>query len=208
MITASLDDFDKYGRTKYVQSAMRRAYIEAEGPYSDFTEQLYSDIDKVIYALQAGRHSLQDDGEDRLTEEILRSLKQLGYTATHDGKSGGHVDFSVALGEHCWMAEAKKDGDYKEGLLQLTTRYVQQSGNYAHDAAGLLFYLVRTRDAKGVLERWKSELTAQNITHRDCNTNTLAIYSDHPLEGSGTDLHVRTMVVALFHEPKDRSGRR
>lgn len=207
MIIAGIEEFEKYGRSKEVKETMRRAYIKAEGSYTDFTDQLYADVDKIIYGLQAGRHGLQEDCEDRLTEEILRSLKLLGYTATHDGKSGGHVDFSVLLGEHCWMAEAKKDGDYKEGLLQLTTRYVQPSGNYEHNAAGLLFYLVKTQNAKGVLDRWKAELAAKQIKHSDGGSNVLAMYSEHLLEGSGTKLNVRTMVVALFHDPKDRSGR-
>lgn len=207
MMIAGIEEFERYGRSKQVQAAMRRAYIEAEGAYTEFMDQLYADVDRIIYGLQSSRHGLQEDCEDRLTEEILRSLKQLGYSTTHDNKNGGHVDFSVLLGEHCWMAEAKKDGDYKEGLLQLTTRYVQQSGNYKHDAAGLLFYLVKTQNAKGVLDRWKADLAAKQIKHSDCANNVLAMYSEHSLDGSGTKLNVRTMVVALFHDPKDRSGR-
>jgi hypothetical protein len=41
----------------------------------------------------------------------------------------------------------------------------------------------------------------------DCSRNSLAFYSDHKLESSGTDFKVRTMGIALYHEPKDKSAR-
>ncbi|MBA3772494.1 MAG: hypothetical protein H0X13_08435 [Ramlibacter sp.] len=41
----------------------------------------------------------------------------------------------------------------------------------------------------------------------DCKRNPLPFYSDHKLESSGTDFKVRTMGVALYHKPKDKSAR-
>jgi hypothetical protein len=201
------EDLATYGKKKYVQAALRRARLSEEGTYSEFAKQLYEDIDNLIFDMQAGREIRQKDTEDRLTDDILRGLRRVGYTAIHDGKTGGHVDFSVFLGDHSWIGEAKKDGDFREGLLQLTTRYVPASGNYSHNEGGLVVYLIETCDARGALDRWKAALEADGHTCTDCGDNTLAIFSDHKLAGSGTTFKVRTMAVALFHSPTDRSGR-
>lgn len=201
------EDLATHGRKKHVQAALRRARLSEEGTYSEFAKQLYEDIDSLIYDMQAGREIRQKDTEDRLTDDILRGLGRLGYTAIHDGKTGGHVDFSVYLGDHSWIGEAKKDGDFREGLLQLTTRYVPASGNYSHNEGGLVVYLIGTGDARGALDRWKSALEADGLNCTDCGSNALAIFSDHKLAGPGTNFKVRTMAVALFHSPIDRSGR-
>lgn len=122
--------------------------------------------------------------------------------------TGGHVDLSVQLGEHAWIAEAKKDGNFDQALLQLTTRYAQASGNFTHDNAGLIFYMVKTADAMASLNGWRSRVAAAGHACSDCDRNPLAFTSTHKLPGPGTDLTVRTMAVALFHQPQDRSGRR
>ena len=91
--------------------------------------------------------------------------------------------------------------------MQLTSRYVQASGNYAHDQAGLLFYLIETPDALGRLNGWRSKLTEDGSVAEDCSKNSLAFYSTHKLAGSGTKLKVRTMGVSLYHKPLDKSAR-
>lgn len=202
------EDLERYGLKKSVQAMIRRERLKEGGSYAEFSTQLYEDIDSLIFDMQAGREIRQNDSEDRLTADILGGLKRLGYFATHDSKSGGHVDLSVLLGEHSWIGEAKKDGVLREGLLQLTTRYVSASGNFLHNEGGLIAYLVETSDARGVLDRWKTMLEAEGHTCVDCGKNLLAIFSDHKLTGSGTPFKVRTMAVALFHSPSDRSGRK
>ncbi|XJC73326.1 hypothetical protein ACHFCA_21470 [Delftia tsuruhatensis] len=150
----------------------------------------------------------QKDGEDRITTDILSKLKVDGYQATHDSKTGGHVDLSIRLGdEHSWIGEAKKDGNFKEGFLQLTSRYVQASGNFAHNHGGILLYLVKTPDAKSRLTGWRQTVESEGATCEDCAKNVLAFYSTHKLAGSGTDLKIRTMAVALYHKPLDKSAR-
>lgn len=133
MTQITLEDFNRYANRKTVAAAFRRLKISEEGTYQEFMEQLYDDIDESIYALQASRELRQNDGEDRISQDILIGLSRQGYLATHDGKTGGHVDLTVRLGDHSWIGEAKKDGNFQEGFLQLTTRYVQASGNFAHD---------------------------------------------------------------------------
>lgn len=207
MTQITLDQFQRFAGKKTVQAAIRRIRIGEEGTYEEFLEQLYEDIDDSIYALQATRELRQGDCEDRISQDILIGLNRHGYHATHDGKTGGHVDLSVKLGDHSWIGEAKKDGNFQEGFLQLTTRYVQASGNFSHDQGGLLFYLIQTSDALGKLNDWRTKLTADGHTCNDCNKNKLAFYSTHKLEGSGTNFTIRTMVVSLYHRPKDKSAR-
>lgn len=204
----TLEQFNRYAGKKNVQAALARARISEEGTYQEFVDQLYEDLDQTIYALQASREMRQEDSEDRITADILSRLNVVGYKATHDTKTGGHVDLSIRLGDdHSWIGEAKKDGNFEEGFLQLTTRYVQASGNYAHDQAGLLFYLIKTADALGKLNGWKGKISASGGVCEDCAKNKLAFYSTHTLEGSGTDLKVRSMAVALYQNPKDKSAR-
>jgi hypothetical protein len=207
MTQITLEQFQRFAGKKPVQAALRREWISEEGTYQDFIEQLYVDIDALIYALQASREIRQNDTEDRISQDILVGLNQHGYHATHDGKTGGHVDISVRLGEHSWIGEAKKDGNFHEGFLQLTTRYVQASGNYAHDHGGLLFYIIQSADALGKLNGWRTTLTNAGDTCLPCKKNKLAFFSTHKLEGSGTDLTIRTMIVSLYHRPQDKSAR-
>ncbi|WCM92867.1 hypothetical protein M5C99_21405 [Acidovorax sp. NCPPB 2350] len=204
----TLEQFNRYAGKKNVQAALARARISEEGTYQEFVDQLYEDIDQAIYGLQATREMRQEDSEDRITADILSRLSVIGYQATHDTKTGGHVDLSVRLGtDHSWIGEAKKDGNFQEGFLQLTSRYVQASGNFAHDQAGLLFYLIETPDALGKLNGWRQKITADGSLAADCAKNGLAFYSIHKLAGSGTNLKVRTMAVSLYHKPLDKSAR-
>lgn len=203
----TLTEFYRFASRKTVQAALWREHIGEEGTYEEFIEQLYRDIDAEVYALQASREMRQEDSEDRITLDILGGLNRHGYQATHDSKTGGHVDLSIRLGDHSWIGEAKKDGNFHEGYLQLTSRYVQASGNYAHNQGGLLLYLVKTADASGALKRWGAKLATDGASCVQCTKNILAFYSSHKLEGSGTNLMIRSMAVALYHRPLDKSAR-
>lgn len=203
----SLEEYYRYRPRPAVQASIRREMLGDGGTYQEFIKQLYTDIDACIYELQATRELRQKDGEDRITLDILFGLKRYGYNATHDSKTGGHVDLSVRLGTHSWIGEAKKDGSFHEGFLQLTSRYVQSSGNYAHDQGGLLFYMVKTADAVGTLNNWRTRLTNEGHACTACESNKLAFYSTHTLQGSGTEFKIRSMAVSLYHQPLDKSAR-
>jgi hypothetical protein len=203
----SLEDYYRYSPKPAVQAMIRREMLGEGGTYAEFIEQLYADIDESIHALQATRELRQEDSEDRISLDILVGLNRQGYHATHDSKTGGHVDLSVRLGSHSWIGEAKKDGNFYEGFLQLTTRYVQASGNYSHDQGALLFYMVNTADALHKLNTWRVQLTNDGHACTDCSKSKLAFYSTHKLEGSGTDFKIRSMAVSLYHRPLDKSAR-
>lgn len=208
MQSVSLRDFEKFSSDAYVQAALQRAKFRIGGAYQDFIRQLYIDLDAAIHSMQAGCELRQIDSEDRLSGEIICGLRQFGYTATADTKSGGHVDISIQIGKHSWIGEAKKDGAFDEGLLQLIDRYKPLSGNYSHNQGGLIFYLVKTKDAKGVLDRFRDKLVSNALVCSYCKSNPLAFYSEHTLIAAGTKFRVRTMCVALHFAPTDKSARR
>ena len=207
MTSLSLQDLERLLSKPAVQASLRRAKISEDGSYEEFVSQLYADIDQLIYQMQSGPELRQTDSEDRLSAEVLGGLRILGYDTVADSKTGGHVDLTVRMGEFSWIGEAKKDGNFYEGFLQLTTRYVPACGNFAHNQGGLIFYLVATPDARGKLTTWRNDLTSEGHVCLDCTRNTLAFYSNHKLESSGTDFKIRTMGVALYHKPKDKSAR-
>ena len=208
MNSISLHDYAALVGSPFLRASIRReGFGRGEGCYESFMDQLYADIDGHIYHMQSNRELRKGDSEDRLSADIIAGLKVQGYAATADTKTGGHVDISVTLGGYSWIGEAKKDGNFKEGFLQLTTRYVPASGNYAHNQGGLIFYMVESDNAEGRLNDWRSALTQNGHVCSDCKNNVLAFYSDHTLEGSGTSFKVRTMAVALHHGPKDKSAR-
>lgn len=207
MTVITLQDLERYATKRAVQATLRRVKISEEGTYDEFICQLYEDIDQLINRMQSGPELRQKDSEDRLSADILGGLSLLGYEAVADGKTGGHVDLSVKMGEFSWIGEAKKDGNFYEGFLQLTTRYVPAAGNFNHNQGGLIFYLITTPDARGKIVGWRDQLTSKGHACFDCARSQLAFYSDHKLESSGTNFKVRTMGVALYHSPKDKSAR-
>ncbi|MFP5270933.1 HEAT repeat domain-containing protein [Coleofasciculus sp.] len=177
----------------------------------DFIRGFYEDIDKVIYQIQENPELRQNDTEDRLTIDIVNQLRNFGYNASHDTKSGGHVDITVRKNGFLWLGEAKiyKDNNYLwEGFLQLTTRYSSGDSNQEH--GGLLIY-IRDEDASSIMEKWQNYLLEKSLadySFRHCHIRSLAFISTHRYERSGQAFHVRHIPVMLHFAPKDRSGRR
>ncbi|WP_446875408.1 HEAT repeat domain-containing protein [Phormidesmis sp. 146-35] len=177
----------------------------------DFIGQLYKDIDRVIYQIEKNPELRQQDGEDRLTIEIVGSLRSSGYRANHDCKIGGHVDLTVEQNDLIWLGEAKKykDNNYLwEGFLQLTTRY--STGDTNQNSGGLLIYIFN-EDAKSIMEKWQNYLLSKSLpdySYKPCELRNLAFISSHRHERSGALFHVRHMPVLFHFAPKDKSGRR
>lgn len=199
--------FESLTFPRSVEESIRRDFALKSDSYPRFMEQLYSDLDRAIQWLQQGPELRQNDTEVRLSAEILGQLRMVGYAATAETISGGHVDMSVSFGAHSWIGEAKKDSKFEEGLKQLTTRYRPASGNFSHNEGGLIFYLVKHDNALGRLNAWRERLERRGSTCTACTCNTLAFYSEHKLGGSGTSFKIRSMAVVLFHQPEDRSAR-
>jgi HEAT repeats/NACHT domain len=178
---------------------------------SDSIGQLYKDIDRVIYQIERNPELRQQDGEDRLTIEIVGSLRSSGYSANHDCKIGGHVDLTVEQDNLVWLGEAKiyQDNNYLwEGFLQLTTRY--STGDTNQNSGGLLIYIF-DENANSIMEKWQHYLLSKSLpdySYKPCKMRSLAFISSHRHERSGDLFHVRHMPVLLHFAPTDKSARR
>ncbi|MFN5049994.1 hypothetical protein [Roseateles sp.] len=203
----SLKDLERLQGRPVVRAAMRRELIrDGVATYGEFVDQLYEDIDAVIFNMQSAPELRQNDCEDRLSGDILHGLRQQGYKGYPDVKSGGHVDLTIELGPYTWFGEAKKDGNFDQGLLQLMSRYRPASGNFSHDQGGLIFYMVATPKARDVLNKWLAKLHRMGLNPWSCCKNRLAGFSVHENDATGMRVTVRTMAVALYFKPQDTSG--
>ncbi|WP_052915367.1 hypothetical protein [Pseudomonas brassicacearum] len=178
--------------------------------YEDFVNVLYKDLDAVLGGFQENPELLKKDGEDRLTIEIKRALRLLGYVATHDEKIGGHSDLVVRGKKDgfLWIGEAKIHSDYDylyKGFQQLTTRY--STGDANQDCGGMLIY-IKNNDAASVMAAWKAYLAKQpleNYTDAVCNERpNFVFFSVHKHDRSGTPFKVKHIGVILGFDPKDR----
>ena len=71
------------------ENFIRRNSVET---YPEFIEVLYDDIDIVINAIERNPELHADLQEDQITIQLVNMLRQWSYTASHDQKTGGHVD--------------------------------------------------------------------------------------------------------------------
>lgn len=203
----SLQDLENLGDLiPGVGNFARRLLCES---YEDFVEVLNDDLDSIIFGLQENPELLRKDSEDRLTTEIKRTLRLLGYQATHDEKIRGHSDLVVrGSRNYLWLGEAKIHSSYNylfQGFQQLTTRY--STGESNQSVGGLIVY-IRRNNAAGTMKTWRTRLKQQKLTEysdTDCTKRPgLAFHTTHKHQASGTAFHVRHMAVMLGFDPKDK----
>lgn len=194
----------------YLKNVIRRCAVET---YPEFIEVLYDDIDIVIDEIERNPELHSSLREDQITIQIVNMLRRSSYTASHDQKSGGHVDVTVESRwrSFVWLGEAKKQNGkayFNEGLLQLLNRYSQ--GSPGRDQGGLMLYLTKG-DAVKAMDTWKQALGID----KQCKTVTpcakrdgLAFFSTHNHPRSGRPYRIRHMGVMLHFAPNDRSARK
>ena len=178
--------------------------------YDEFIRVLYIDIDYCIAKIEEDPFVRRDDGEDRLTAELINMLNCKNYDVAHDEKVGGHSDIVVRhLAGYLWLGEAKIHKDYaylEKGFNQLCTRYAPGTPNA--DQGALIMY-IRVEDCASVVSEWRSRLRALDLpeyTDEDCpSRDVLAFYSQHKHEGSGRVMRVRHLAVKQHFDPKDRT---
>lgn len=178
--------------------------------YEDFVSVLYKDFDSILGGFQENPELLKADGEDRLSSEIKRSLRLLGYIATHDEKIGGHSDLVVRgkMPGFLWIGEAKIHSDYDylyKGFQQLTTRYT--TGDVNQDRGGMIIY-IKNNDARSVVVQWRAHLKKKTLidySDEDCSDRpNFVFHSVHKHDRSGTPFKVKHIGVILGFDPKDR----
>ncbi|WMU74628.1 hypothetical protein OQ483_09605 [Enterobacter bugandensis] len=179
--------------------------------YDKFIMMLYKDIEFILALIEKTASLRQDDGEDRLSIEIINILIGAGYLASHDQYINGHSDIVVSFNSFTWIGEAKIHSSYDylmEGFMQLCDRY--STGNEDDCEGGLIFY-IKGNNALEVVERWKADLITRNVpelkTFNCNNRKNLSFYSTHTHSKSGLPYKVRHFGVILGFNPTDKSAR-
>ncbi|WP_276641346.1 hypothetical protein [Siccibacter turicensis] len=179
--------------------------------YDSFIEMLYIDLEAVIKLLEQAAALRQNDGEDRLSSEIINILFGFGYQSSHDSFINGHSDIVVMYKKYTWIGEAKIHKDYNyllEGFKQLCTRY--SSGSEDDNQGALIFY-VKGNNALDVVKKWKTHLQKEkfeDLTFSDCTSRkSLSFFSTHKHDKSGLDYKVRHLAIILGFNPQDKSAK-
>jgi len=200
----ALDTIGAYCRRHGEDELLRTIEILHPDGSETFLKRLYKELSAVIDYLERTASLRQNDGEDRITIDIVMGLRQAGYIATHDEYSKGHADITVTQDSFKWLGEAKLHGSYDwllKGLKQLLGRYT--TGR--EDGSGLLIY-IKGSNALAVLNEWRRGLEVGN----ECNlkgteggdeAERLTFWSIHTHEGSGLEIRTKHLGVCLYHKP-------
>lgn len=203
-----------YGLNEHLDRLIE--HVAANDSADSFADAVERDIERVISGMETGAKVREDDGEDRLTDEIVLCLRQMGYKAERDADQNGNSDVSVRSkgDEFLWIGEAKIHNGYDylwEGFLQLTTRY--SSGTVGNCRGGMIIY-IRNLDARSVITNWAADLGARKFEDGNgvvCtpdSANPLRLTTTHRHKKSGIDYVVRHFGVVLHVGPEDRSARK
>ncbi|RAS31922.1 hypothetical protein [Paraburkholderia bryophila] len=213
----SFEDFMLMVKDNPVHRNMVRQHLVKT--YDEFIEIFSEILDYAITRLEENPQHHQNDNEDALTEKLVTSLKMAGYDATHGTAGGGSKDLTVKWKnpQWTWIGEAKKYkslNDVREGFLQLTTRY--RTANPLYTRGALIAYTFRPK-AAALLKEWMDEaanvakdknVLLDNFRVEDCSLRPqLAYNSFHDHVATGLPCQIRHIAVALYHLPKDKSGR-
>lgn len=188
-------------------NSIRRASVSS---YPQFIETLYVDLNNILLGMQENPELRKNDGEDRLTIEIVCNLRTLGYNASHDAKIGGHADILVrGKDNYIWIGEAKIHSGYDylfQGFQQLCTRY--STGDAGQDCGALIIY-IRNKNSSNVVAEWRQRITGyglDNLSLQDCAERPeFVFYSTHTHERTSTSFNVKHIGVSLYFDPKDHA---
>lgn len=184
----------------------RRKGVET---YEEFIEVLYDDITRIVAELERHRSSHGSDGEDRITIDICRTLKQWCYYVEHEANRSGNGDILVrSCGLYEWLGEAKIFTDLsvmQKAFLQLATRY---SGAATDHHGGIIAYIKRP-DASRLMSDWRDKLGELyvSMTFGKCmRRQGMAFSTCHLQQDTGMPLEIWHVGVALHSAPKDATG--
>jgi hypothetical protein len=172
-------------------------------------EQLGAVEDAIDYIArdfaETARHRIKR-GEDALTIDVISSLKNLGFQATHDEDVGGHCDITVrGKSGFMWLAEAKIHRSYSwllKGYRQLTTRY---STGLPYQNMGAMIIYHREGDTYSMMTRWKKYLIEHAAVEQvaSCPKSILSFISMAKHPRSGLPFRVRHIPFSLGYAPRD-----
>lgn len=178
--------------------------------YSEFADLVERAIAWSAAQLSENPKELADLGENALTFQFVRSLRDMAFEAALDSTVGGHCDLVVRYGDrYLWLGEAKIYTNYQwlaKGYLQLTTRY--STGEEGADRGGMLIYF-KKGDAPKVMAEWSKQLSARkskrngaSIAVASSSPPAASIVSTQRHHRSGRDYRVKHFAVSIIWDPE------
>lgn len=208
----TLNDLKKYAERGNDESFLIRLELQnlynVSDSYSKFVDLIERAIDFIGKELAKNPKYQKGLSEDQITNQIVNSLRLIGFDATHDTENGGHCDIVIeACNQMLWLGEAKmiksKNNNWLyKGYNQLYTRY--STGNDYQDRGGMIVYCFAPYMNK-IMNAWKDYLQNKypNIQIAPCKKYSLAFYSEQDHIRTGRKFIVRHIPISFYFSPED-----
>lgn len=201
----TLDYLEAGARTTPEKLVLRKLLFTKT--HDQWTALVEDAIDYISKDFAETAHHRKDRDEDGITIDIVTSLKNMGFQASHDEDVGGHCDIVVrGDNDFVWLAEAKIHDAYDwllKGFEQISTRYT--TGFPGQNSGALIIYC-KAPNAAQIMKRWIEVFSAKvpGIHTVGCDKFALAYISTFEHERSGLPFRLRHIPFTLWHAPKDR----
>lgn len=172
----------------------------------EFIEGFYIDLNNTIKTLEDSKRFYHNDKEEKITNFLVKILKEKGYQISAETDVGGHVDivleFDIQGEEFKWLGEAKiANGPMylNGGLTQLFKRY--HNPKYKH--CGLLIY-VQNVDFKSSKSNWIDYIfdhAVFGLVDFDFLDNGFEFESKHEISTLGITTQLRHFWAYLHYNP-------
>jgi hypothetical protein len=173
----------------------------------DILAQVDVAIDHIAQEFARTPKERQGRSEDGLTMDVVTSLRDMGFQASHDTTVGGHCDL-VIEGRYnfLWLGEAKIHKSYEwllEGFNQLDSRYATASKH--QDRGGIIIYCFGGRVDK-IMAEWAARLKKERPEVRVDHSDGERWFTSSHIHGrTGRHYRVRHVPIALQWNPPART---
>lgn len=161
-------------------------------------------IDHILQEFSRTPKERQGRSEDGLTIDLITSLKNMGFQASHDTTTGGHCDIVIdGRYDFLWLGEAKIHKSYDwllKGFNQLDTRYA--TAVKGQDRGGVVIYHYGPR-VDQIMDCWAIYLQEQrpDVAIEQRNSGDLVINTRHTHVRTGREYYIRHVIVSLYWNP-------
>lgn len=179
--------------------------VALAGSAGDLLTQVDPAIDHILQQFARNPKERHGRDEDGLSIDLVTSLRNLGFQASHETKVGGHCDIVIeGKFDFLWLGEAKIHKSYDwllQGFEQLDSRYATATVNQDH--GGLIIYHLAAKSGD-VMDKWQEHLkeARADVKIDDRALGQLEMRTSHPHRRTGRDYHVRHVIVSLYWDPK------
>lgn len=171
----------------------------------DFEKAFDAFLERAVSQLETNKKDFQDLDENGLSAVLVIALSAVGFSATRETNSNGHVDITI-MADHC-MPMRKKLGEAKiydgpeyhfKGLQQLLGRYTT-----GREGRGMLVVYFRKRNIAGLVKKLREKMdTDLPFSQQGPTTDHLIKWSfiSKHMHSCGENLEVGHIGCNLFIE--------